>query len=139
MQSIPVGKVHWHDWSGPNESCEVIQIAAIKLASSFSLDNAQFLNIYVRPSFNPLLSQYCTDLTGINQTTIESYGLDFCSAINKIKSFKGDCKAFCWGEDNRLLSRNHSYYGFDGDLSLDIINLKYFLGLTTYTILILLR
>jgi inhibitor of KinA sporulation pathway (predicted exonuclease) len=75
-------------WSGPGEFQEIVQIGAVRLDGSSLAERAAF-EILVRPSLNPTLSRYFTDLTGIRQEDVDRAGLPFPDAARRFASFVG--------------------------------------------------
>ena len=66
-----------NNWNKDNEWREIIQIGAILISHK----NNQYkivseLNLYVKPTINPTLSQYIIDLTGITQEQIDVHGIN---------------------------------------------------------------
>ncbi|GAB2687768.1 exonuclease domain-containing protein [Aliiglaciecola aliphaticivorans] len=83
----------WHgskqrNWSENWEHRELIQIAAVKIR--MTRDSASILasfNELIRPTINPQLSDYITNLTGIEQAMIDEMGVDFASALKQFHLF----------------------------------------------------
>ena len=74
------------NWSGPREEREIIEIGAVKLDGANGLtDIVRFENL-VRPTLNPIVSSYFTDLTGITQTLIDNEAMPFRDAITLFAS-----------------------------------------------------
>jgi inhibitor of KinA sporulation pathway (predicted exonuclease) len=96
---------HKRNWSGENEHREIIQIGAVKVRAETSEEIA-FFNEYVRPTLNPDLSDYITELTGITQSDIESKGLSFPDALARFATFVGTTPMYCWGRDTQVLLEN---------------------------------
>ena len=85
-------------WSGKDEYREIIRIGAI----SIDLDNLQeieALDVFVKPSVNPVLSDYCVKLTDITNEQIQAEGITLHEALHKFIDFVGKRNTFCYGED----------------------------------------
>jgi hypothetical protein len=85
-------------WSGKDEYREIIRIGAI----SIDLDNLQeieALDVFVKPSVNPVLSDYCVKLTDITNEQIQAEGIELYEAIHKFVDFVGKRNIFSYGED----------------------------------------
>ena len=87
-------------WSGPGEYFEVVQIGAVFLELKPNLTEIAAFEVLTRPVFNPILSDYFTELTGISNADLEMAAVSFadgfaqfvqfCTGINKIVFNGGD-------------------------------------------------
>jgi len=77
-------------WSGPGEHPEIIQIGAVKARTVGGMTETGSMNRYVRPSINPVLSDYIIGLTGIRQSDIDDKGVPFTDAMKEFAAFIGD-------------------------------------------------
>lgn len=87
-------------WSGPGEYFEVVQIGAVVLQLEPNLTEIAAFEVLTRPVFNPILSDYFTELTGISNADLEMAAVSFadgfaqfvqfCTGINKIVFNGGD-------------------------------------------------
>ena len=97
-----------HDW----EKREIIQIAAVKVLNYMdSLEILETFNVIVKPTYNPILSNYITNLTGITNKQINSKGIPFKAAIKKFYKFcekpnKKLIKIFSYGDDYKIIMEN---------------------------------
>ena len=57
------------EWSEKDEYREIIRIGAISIDLD-SLQEIEALDVFVKPSVNPILSDYCTKLTDITDEQI---------------------------------------------------------------------
>jgi inhibitor of KinA sporulation pathway (predicted exonuclease) len=97
-------------WLAPGEFREVVQIGAVKLdADSFAV-KAEF-EVLVRPRFNPVLSPYFENLTGISNEQVAAEGTDFRTAYDRFLAFAGDCPIAAFGRDEKVLEENLRFYG----------------------------
>lgn len=76
------------NWSGPGECRELIQLAAalVETKDFAELDSCK---VWVRPRINPILSDYCVNLTRISQQELDERGLDFAPVL---ADFHGWCR-----------------------------------------------
>ena len=58
---------------------EIIEIGVVFLNEKY--EKTGELDIFVRPYHNPILSEYCIDLTGITQNKINTEGIEFERAM----------------------------------------------------------
>jgi len=96
---------HWgEDW----EHREIIQLAALR--AEFTAGDWQLtgeFNEFVRPTVNPQLSEYISQLTGISQAMIDNYGVDFASCYNSFLQFCGtDAAIAAWGREDIIINEN---------------------------------
>ncbi len=94
------------DWSGQNEYKELVQIGAVKVRNFEEIDS---LSLLVAPTFNPELSDYFMDLTGIMQSESDA-GVAFLDAYHAFMVWKGDSLAYSYGGDEAIFSINHELY-----------------------------
>src|SRR5258708_2775626 len=93
------------NWSRPGEFREIVQIGAVQLGADLS-ETAAFSQ-YVRPTRNPILSRYFIDLTGIDQQVVDTFGVDFTSALALFARFsEGNCAVVSNGPDGDVLLEN---------------------------------
>ncbi|MCP5433003.1 MAG: exonuclease domain-containing protein [Alphaproteobacteria bacterium] len=97
-------------WQGEGEHREVVEIGAVRLASSGLEEEAAF-SVLVRPRINPLLSDYLQALTGITNEDIARHGVDFAEAYGDFLAFLGDAPAYSYGRDDLVLAENLRLYG----------------------------
>lgn len=74
---------------------EIVQIAALKVDSKTFQVVDDFVR-YIIPAYNPILSEYFINLTGITNEYLRQYGVDFKTAFNEFYKFaKGlDCYSY---------------------------------------------
>ncbi|MFH1226806.1 MAG: 3'-5' exonuclease [Planctomycetota bacterium] len=78
---------------------EIIEIGAIK-------EDGQTFRSFVRPVINPVLTGFCTELTGITQADVDGAD-DFGVAGRKFMWFCGQGKLVSWGAyDSRQLRKD---------------------------------
>jgi inhibitor of KinA sporulation pathway (predicted exonuclease) len=68
---------------------------------------------YVKPVFNPILSDLTIELTGITQEKIETDGVAFVQALEEYIVFVGGLEAWCYGGDDAIIRENAEWFGFD--------------------------
>ena len=86
---------------------EIIQIGAIRFNKYYKILDT--LNLYVKPKFNPILSNYIIKLTGISQKIIDQKGNSFKRSYKILKKFCGTSKIFCNGDDYIIIKKNLNY------------------------------
>lgn len=104
-----------HGWRG-NQKREIVQIAAIRVSNDLRILDT--FNILCKPTINPILSDYFTNLTGITNSQIQRKGVSFHTAYKKFKKFVG--KSHClshgyggrWDDkcDGEIILENLSLY-----------------------------
>ncbi|NTF17831.1 exonuclease domain-containing protein [Agrobacterium rubi] len=98
-------------WKGPGERREILQIAALKIdAQGREVD--RFLR-YVKPVFNPVLSELTVELTGITQEKVDREGLPFVEVLSQYVDFVGDLGCWCYGRDDAILKENAEWFDAD--------------------------
>ena len=87
-----------HGWKGKQKK-EVVQIAALKVNDDWKILGE--FNVFCRPLFNPVLSDYFVNLTKITNEKIRDCGVPFAQAYADFKEFVGDgfCLSHGWGGD----------------------------------------
>ena len=94
-------------WQGPGEEMEIVQIGAVRLADAAALPELAALDVLVRPSLNPTLSDYFTELTGITQARVERDGIGFAGALARLVDFfEGVEAVWAYGRDHEVIERN---------------------------------
>ena len=102
------------DWSGPGQLREIVQIAALRLdADTFEVVD-QF-DTLVRPVVNRQISPYLTELTGIDQTRIESEAIAPATALSDFLGFCRHQAVFSYGNDMIVLGENVGWARARGD------------------------
>jgi inhibitor of KinA sporulation pathway (predicted exonuclease) len=95
-------------WSEPWEHREIIQLAAIRVTLEDGLSELASFDRLVKPALNPILSEYITALTGIDQLAIDAHGVPFRQAFEGFYAFceSGRVPCFCWANDPAVLREN---------------------------------
>ena len=93
------------NWAEPWEFREILQIAAVKVEVDHGCETIASFNEFIKPSINPVLSDYIIELTGITQDLVDQNGIDLASAISLFNLFceDGGCHTLSWGDDLRVL------------------------------------
>lgn len=104
---------------------EIIEIGAVKINPETAEIISEF-NIFVKPTEKPVLSDYCKNLTTINQENVDSAKFEFWDAIDEFSSWVGtdvDC-IMSWGfYDKKQILREASRKDFDRALKNRFISL----------------
>lgn len=77
-----------NNWINNNEWREIIEIGSV-FVSNFNnkfVMKSEF-NCYIKPSLNPKLSKYITELTKISQKNIDEYGKSFHAGLADLTNF----------------------------------------------------
>jgi len=93
-------------WSGDGEEREIVQISAILVKDLQSLNGTEFFSVYTKPIINPILSNYFTNLTGIEQNTIDNLGISISEGLEKFSTFSKNKLCLCWGDDLLVINEN---------------------------------
>ncbi len=94
-------------WSGPGEHREVIQVGATLTDERFTEQFA--LKVLVKPQINPILSDYCKNLTGITQEDIDQKGIDFPTFLQMFFRWCFEFELYCFDsrvDGSRLFDRD---------------------------------
>ena len=101
-------------WSGPGEYFEVVQIGAIILELEANLTEVAAFEVLTRPVFNPVLSEYFTELTGITNADLDTGAVSFGAGFDQFVQFcAGTNRVVCNGWDYRALHDNCTWRGVD--------------------------
>lgn len=92
------------DWSAPGQYREIVQIGALRLRHDFSV--VEEYEALVHPVMNPQLSPYFTELTGIDQESVDRDGLPPAGALGDFLSFCQDQSVLSYGNDMVVLGEN---------------------------------
>ncbi|HEY4501841.1 MAG TPA: 3'-5' exonuclease [Candidatus Paceibacterota bacterium] len=96
-------------WTRPNEHREIVQIGAVLVGPDLAeLDSFKCL---VKPTKNPKLSQYFTDLTRITQAAVDTKGFAYPDALTCYASWAGGLQMYCWGMDLEIMAYNAKLVG----------------------------
>lgn len=87
------------NWSGQGEHREVVQLGAVVVGTKYFTELVSRL-WFVKPTRNPVLSQYFIDLTHITQEKVEEKGVDFSTFLREFSDFCGNFELYCF--DNRV-------------------------------------
>ena len=99
-----------YGWHGKQKR-EVVQIAAIKVSNDLRVIGT--LNILCKPTINPVLSDYFTNLTGITNSMINAKGIKFANAYKKFKKFVGESPCLSHGFGGKWNDKS------DGDIIIE--------------------
>ncbi len=101
-------------WSGQGEYFEVVQIGAIILELEPNLTEVAAFEVLTRPEFNPVLSEYFTELTGITNADLDTGAVSFGAGFDQFVQFcAGTNRVVCNGWDYRVLHDNCTWRGVD--------------------------
>ena len=116
MKKFIIVDLEWTSWKGNYlgknfgvekrknwQKKEIIQIGAIKFNKNYKILDS--LNLYVKPLFNPILSNYIINLTNITNKLIEKKGFNFIKANKKLINFSKNCTLLSNGNDGEVLKK----------------------------------
>ena len=137
MKKYVILDLEWTSWKGNHcgnnqekrkswKKKEIIQIGAVKFDKNYKIVDK--LNIYVKPIFNPILSDYIKNLTKISQKKLEKKGITFAQSYKIVKKFCKETKIFSNGNDNFIIKINLDYNNLI-DRKLNIINIRKILNI----------
>lgn len=95
------------NWSAPGERREIVQIGAIKIVEHKEI--SRFVR-YVKPVFNPILSDYFIRLIGITQEIVDQQGVSFHQALDEYRAFCGNLASISYGRDDFVLEENLGWH-----------------------------
>lgn len=94
-------------WSEDWEYQEIVQIGAVRLEASGALVEKAAFDCFIRPTFNPDLSDYFTGLTGITEADLARHGEAFELAFGRFHDFLDGAElVLANGMDAALLKQN---------------------------------
>jgi len=108
-------------WTGPGEFREVIQIGLLALRDDDPLTETDATQLLVRPTLNPTLSDYITNLTGITQPALDTEAIDLADAVAATTAFvDGAAAVYSFGRDGAVLRENCQKVGVPFDIPSDL-------------------
>lgn len=93
-----------HDWSAPGQLREIVQIGALRMNEDYAV--VEEYEALVRPTANPKLSPYFTELTGISQEAVDRDGLPSAEALGDFLGFCQGQSVLSYGNDMVVLGEN---------------------------------
>lgn len=114
------------DWSLDWEWREVVQIGLLKVDAAADFAPIGGFEALVRPTRNPILSDYFTKLTGISQADVDRDGEAFATALRKLAAQLAGVDAVIFnGEDGNILRENCQINAIDFPLEdLPLLNFR---------------
>jgi inhibitor of KinA sporulation pathway (predicted exonuclease) len=97
-------------WLAPGQFREVVQIGAVKI-DMCSLAALGECALLVKPRFNPVLSPYFENLTGITNAQLAERGVNFRDAYDRFVAFCDGDPIYSFGRDDLVLIDNLALYG----------------------------
>jgi inhibitor of KinA sporulation pathway (predicted exonuclease) len=97
---------------------EIIEIGAVKLASN--LEVISLFSEFVKPTINPLLSEFCKNLTSITQSDVD-YASPFEEVMREFEKWivleNNSARLFSWGHyDKKQILQECSVKGYKGSI-----------------------
>ena len=86
------------DW----QKKEIVQLAALKVDEKLQV--VDVFNVYIKPTINPVLSDYFICLTGITNEKLDAEGISFEDAYKGFVEFVGNdiCYSHAWNDEANL-------------------------------------
>jgi 3'-5' exoribonuclease 1 len=114
------------DWRPANCLQEVIEIGAV-LLDDYGDELEQFSS-FVKPVINPVISHFCTNLTGIEQHHV-AHAKSFGLVVEQFRDWIGEgyetYQLISWGPfDKRAMIDNLQYHGMDSAWVKEHVDLK---------------
>jgi inhibitor of KinA sporulation pathway (predicted exonuclease) len=104
-------------WKDRDLGSEVIEIGAVR-------DDGEEFQAFIKPTKNPLLSDYCKELTHITQEQVDS-AEKFHEVVKRFIAWAGDRMIVSWGDyDKFMLKRQYKEYFNGGEWFFEHMNLK---------------
>ena len=104
---------------------EIIEIGAVMVNRQFQIESK--FQTFVKPVANPQLTEFCTQLTSITQTTVDE-APEFSVAMAQFSQWMNGYpnRVFCaWGDfDRRQIQRDCKRYQLKNPLNITCFNLK---------------
>jgi inhibitor of KinA sporulation pathway (predicted exonuclease) len=91
-------------WGEMGQLREIVQIGALRISDDYSVVGEY--EALVQPMVNPRLSTYFTELTGINQETVDQGGLSPAEALGDFLGFCQGQSVLSYGNDMVVLGEN---------------------------------
>ena len=92
-------------WMGPGEYKEIVQIGAVVLDAR-SFDEIDAFEVLIRPSKNPVLSDYLSGLTRITNERIARHGVPLAEGIARFLEFSAERQLYSYGRDDQIIAAN---------------------------------
>ncbi|MFE7170733.1 exonuclease domain-containing protein [Streptomyces sp. NPDC057616] len=92
------------DWSAAGQLREIVQIGALRLREDLSV--AEEFEALVRPVVNPRVSAFFTELTGIDQETVDRDGMAPAEALGAFLGFCRGQSVLSSGNDMVVIGEN---------------------------------
>lgn len=96
------------NWSGQGEHREVVQLGAA-LVETKGFDELANVRYFVKPTINPVLSQYFINLTHITQEMADQQGIHFSDFLHYFHGLCRDYELYCFDsrvDGSRLFDRD---------------------------------
>ena len=110
----------------PRNEMEIIEIGAVMI-DGLTFESLSEFQSFVRPVRNPVLTDFCRELTGIAQSEVDAapgYSDALSEFVEWLSSYK-DCLFCSWGDyDRRQFERDCEYHGVAYPFASGHLNLK---------------
>ncbi len=93
-------------WSRPGEHRELVQIGAVRLDAGDGFAERAAFEMLVRPTVNPELSDYFTELTGIGNAALAARGVALPDSLDVFSRFAGSTIIYSNGDDAAVVAES---------------------------------
>lgn len=93
-------------WSDPGEFREIVQIGAVRADAGQGFAEIDAFSALIRPTINPVLSDYFTGLTGITNDALARGGTGLAPSLAAFVAFSGDDPILSHGRDDRVIAED---------------------------------
>lgn len=98
-------------WSGANEHKELVEIGAVRVNPK-QPTSEKYFSCFIKPSLNPILSDYFIELTGITQERIETEATSLANGLAAFAAFsEGAGRVYSYGNDMEVIAENCQLIG----------------------------
>lgn len=105
-------------WDQAGEHKEIVQIGAVSL-NSMMQETAHF-SILIKPTINPVLSNYFINLTDITNEDIAQHATDLATALSRFNEFCANAEYItAFGHDARVIESNCTLVGIENPLPMN--------------------
>ncbi|OEJ63840.1 exonuclease domain-containing protein [Magnetovibrio blakemorei] len=96
-----------HKWSRPMEWREIVQIGFLLVDAGAQFQECGAVEFLVNPQFNPILSDYFVELTGITQDSLKKEGLKLSDTLKTLSNIGKSATSIIFnGSDGEVLREN---------------------------------
>jgi len=106
-------------WSAPGQFREIVQIGAVRVDAGDGFIEQAAFSVLVRPTINPELSDYFTDLTGITNDALAREAVGLSAALAAFADFARGDVILSYGRDDLVIRKDCALKDLD-DMFVDV-------------------